>query len=103
MRERCGVIFIYGSKGSVAGCQRRNERFVTTVQVLLETEEGAAEPSLSTAVVLRNPEHLTFSDHLCCFNTFNQGPWAVVSVRAPCMARQRRLICRWFDSIRLFR
>jgi hypothetical protein len=38
---------------------------------LLNTEERAEHPSLSAPVVLGNPEHLAFSDHLRCFNAFD--------------------------------
>jgi hypothetical protein len=41
---------------------------------LFETQEGAKDPSLSVRIPPRNPEHLAFSDHVCCFDPLNNCP-----------------------------
>ena len=40
--------------------------------VLLHAEECSEHPRLSAPIVLRHPEDLAFSDHLCCFDALIQ-------------------------------
>ena len=49
------------------------------VVLLFETEESAEDPSLSAPVILGNPEHLAFSDHLRSFNAVDY-----ISCRCEC-------------------
>ena len=80
-------------------CLRRRPRWKTgccadrKLVVLFETEKSTEDPGLSAMIVLSNSENLAFSNHLRCFDAFNHVR-AVASVRAPCMARHRRLTCR---------
>jgi hypothetical protein len=67
---------------------------------LVGPEQRSEQPSLRVQVPASNPEDLAFFDHVCRFDS-RIAAQAVAAVRGPCIARSRRLMCRWSPSIRL--